>query len=32
MVIADDFFPIYSPKHAENIGELKISIALGTPL
>ena len=31
MVISDDYLPIYSPRHGQNIGTLKVLLALGTP-
>jgi hypothetical protein len=32
MIIADNYLPIYSPKLGNNVGELKLTLALGTPL
>ena len=31
LIITDDFLPIYSPRHGQNIGNLKVLLALGTP-
>jgi len=31
MVISDNFLPIYSPRHGQNVGTLKVLLALGTP-
>ncbi len=31
MIITDEFLPIYSPRHGQNVGTLKVSLALGTP-
>ena len=31
MVITDDMLPIYSPRHGQNVGTLKVLLALGTP-
>lgn len=32
MIIADDYLPIYSFRLGQNVGELKLTLALGTPL
>ena len=31
MVITDDYLPIYSPRHGQNVGKVKVMLALGTP-
>ena len=31
MIITDEFLPIYSPRHGQNVGTLKVALALGTP-
>ena len=31
MVISDEPLPIYSPKHGQDVGTLKVMLALGTP-
>jgi hypothetical protein len=31
MLIADGAHPIYSPKHGVNVGDLHITLALGSP-
>lgn len=31
LTINDEFLPIYSPKHGQNVGTLKVALSLGTP-
>lgn len=31
MIITDENLPIYSPRHGQNVGNLKVLLALGTP-
>jgi hypothetical protein len=32
MVIVDEDLPIYSPKHGQNVGYLKVMMGLGSPI
>ena len=32
MIISDGFLPVYSPKQGQNIGHLKITLAMGSPI
>ena len=31
MIITDENLPIYSPRHGQTVGQLKVLLALGTP-
>jgi len=32
MLISDGYLPIYSPRLGNNVGELQLTLALGTPI
>ena len=32
MIISDGFLPVYSPKQGQNIGHLKLTLAMGSPI
>ena len=32
MIVTDGFLPIYSPKLGQNIGHLKVTLAMGSPI
>lgn len=32
MIISDGFLPVYSPKKGQNIGHLKVTLAMGSPI
>ena len=32
MIISDGFLPIYSPKLGQDVGHLKVTLAMGSPI